>query len=46
MAKMLFIPVPRIRKDFIIEVENGKLCLLELQHISIILAKLSSREYF
>ena len=31
MAKMLFTPVPRILKDLIMEVENGKLGLPELQ---------------
>lgn len=31
MAKMLFTPVPRILKDIIMEVENGKLGLPELQ---------------
>ena len=31
MSKMLFTPVPRILKDLIMEVENGKLGLPELQ---------------
>jgi len=31
MAKMLFTPIPRILKDIIMEVENGKLGLPELQ---------------
>lgn len=31
MAKMLFTPVPRSLKDLIMEVENGKLGLPELQ---------------
>lgn len=31
MVKMLFTPVPRILKDIIMEVENGKLGLPELQ---------------
>ena len=31
MAKMLFTPVPRSLKDIIIEIENGKLGLPELQ---------------
>lgn len=31
MAKMLFTPVPRILKDLLMEVENGKLGLPELQ---------------